>query len=125
MPGTATCLPLPEQAAHTLADQDPMPGAPLQDVAATRKGSGRGAFDRKELVLSIAAADGKGKPGAPLGTVTLNLAEYAAPGGPVQRSFAVAPAPGGALAAAGAPKLLLTIRWAAGARRDWFACDAP
>lgn len=72
---------------------------------------GGGAFERKELTLAVVPADARGRPaGAPLGTVVLNLADYAsAEGRPMQQAFTVVPAGGRNL---GGAKLLLTIRCA-------------
>lgn len=82
--------------------------ATLQDA---RRGGARGAgaFERKELTLAVVAADARGRPaGSPLGTVVLNLADYAAAEGrSLQQAFTVAPAGGRSL---GGAKLLLTIR---------------
>jgi hypothetical protein len=86
----------------------------LQDAAAARKGSGKamGPFAAKELRLAVMAADARGKPsGPPLGSISLNLADYAAADGRTQQSFTLTGAGGRSLAAAGGgtPKLLLTI----------------
>jgi hypothetical protein len=86
----------------------------LQDAAAARQGSGKamGHFAAKELRLAVVAADARGKPsGAPLGSISLNLADYAAADGRTQQPFTLTGARGRSLATAGAaaPKLLLTI----------------
>ena len=71
-----------------------------------------GHFAAKELRLAVVAADARSKPsGAPLGSISLNLADYAAADGRTQQSFTLTGAGGRSLATAGAaaPKLLLTI----------------
>lgn len=87
----------------------------LQDVSAARKGSGKGLgpFEKKELKITMVQADKSGQPtGAVLGSVILNLADYASTDGRTQKAFSVAGAAGRSLpTGAGAPKLLLTIGW--------------
>lgn len=76
---------------------------PLQDAAVARKGA-FGPFLPKELRLAALRADAAGKPAGPfLGSVALNLADYAsAEGRTVQQAFTLTPV---------GARLLVTIGW--------------
>jgi hypothetical protein len=72
----------------------------------------QGPFEPKLLQLSIVSVDARGKaaPGPPLGTLGLDLADYASSGGLTQQAFPILGSGGRSLAASGgAPSLLLTI----------------
>ena len=95
-------LPPRTRTPHTLSPSSALP----QDAGKHSK-SGQASYERKELQLQVVRVDGKGKAqGSPVGTVTLNLADYA--GMRTQQSFAVA-CDRDVSSVVGTPKLLVTI----------------